>query len=314
MALEQPSSRRRRQLSVLPARSAAATVCEGATRGQHAERDDGRAARRVSQPRMSMIMIIRKSTRRSRHDRHDPCGLNAGATGMLAGTAPQGLGYRAPAHRCRIPGCRAPAANVVSIHHRCQTHGSLGVTPCLIRATWRSTTSSEVLVSVTATDFAALASRVRALEDERGILDTLHRYTRGIDYRRPEDWAAVFTEDCVYELRSKRRATHRQQGREALLQFLRSVKVGPERVFGDVEPVSPSAHIVKHLCIDPRITLDGDTARVESYFVHLDDLHGTPVLWTYGRYVDRLVRCDDGVWRIAERIVEQEALHPFGCG
>jgi hypothetical protein len=26
------------------------------------------------------------------------------------------------------------------------------------------------------------------------------------------------------------------------------------------------------------------------------------------------VRCDDGVWRIAERIVEQEALHPFGCG
>jgi 3-phenylpropionate/cinnamic acid dioxygenase small subunit len=169
-------------------------------------------------------------------------------------------------------------------------------------------------MSVSEADFAALVARVRVLEDERGILDTLHRYTRGIDRREPEDWAAVFTEDCVYELRSRHRATHRQEGREALLQFLRTAVVGTERVFGDVEPVSPSDHVVKHLCVDPRISLDGDAARVESYFAHLDDLHGMPVLWTYGRYVDRLVRCDDGVWRIAERIVEQEALHPAGRG
>lgn len=169
-------------------------------------------------------------------------------------------------------------------------------------------------MSVKKKQFARLEARVRALEDERSILDTLHRYTRGIDYFKEEDWAEVFTEDCVYDLRSKYRDTHRQEGREALLRFLREVKVGPERVFGDAVPVDREDHIVKHLCIDPRISLEGDSATVESYFAHLDDVHGTPVLWTYGRYIDRFVRCDDGVWRIAERIIEQEALHPSGRG
>ncbi len=57
----------------------------------------------------------------------------------------------------------------------------------------------------------------------------------------------------------------------------------------------------KHLLFQPWIRLDGDRATVESGFARLDEGEGGPVLRSFGRYLDVLVRCADGRWRFAQR-------------
>ncbi len=57
----------------------------------------------------------------------------------------------------------------------------------------------------------------------------------------------------------------------------------------------------KHLLFQPRVRLDGDRAAVESGFARLDESEGGPVLRSFGRYVDSLVRCPDGHWRFERR-------------
>ena len=44
-----------------------------------------------------------------------------------------------------------------------------------------------------------------------------------------------------------------------------------------------------------------------AYFVHLVDQDHRPVLISYGRYLDVLIRCDDSRWRILERVSEVHA-------
>lgn len=57
----------------------------------------------------------------------------------------------------------------------------------------------------------------------------------------------------------------------------------------------------KHLLFQPLIRLDGDRATVESGFARLDEGEDGPIVRSFGRYADVLVRCDDGRWRFAER-------------
>jgi hypothetical protein len=61
--------------------------------------------------------------------------------------------------------------------------------------------------------------------------------------------------------------------------------------------------------VEPRITLLSDTeARVESMFCRWDNHEGVPYTSCHGRYVDRMVKCPDGVWRFKERTAEIETL------
>ena len=53
---------------------------------------------------------------------------------------------------------------------------------------------------------------------------------------------------------------------------------------------------------------NGDEATAESYFSRLNDSPDGPVVRSFGRYLDVLVRCDDGAWRIRERRLERESL------
>ena len=47
-------------------------------------------------------------------------------------------------------------------------------------------------------------------------------------------------------------------------------------------------------CVEPRVRLDGDRATVESYFARLNDSPDGPVVRSFGRYFDVLVRDADG--------------------
>jgi SnoaL-like protein len=139
-----------------------------------------------------------------------------------------------------------------------------------------------------------LAARLARLEDEREIVSTLYGYGHALDYGREEDWVDCFTEDGVFDVRTRAGEPFaRCDGREQLLEFAR----------GHTRP--PAAYH-KHFVVDPVIELEGDTARVDSYFARLDagPDGGHAHVLAMGRYRDELVRSPDGVWRIKYRLAE----------
>ncbi|MBI2867803.1 MAG: nuclear transport factor 2 family protein [Chloroflexi bacterium] len=146
---------------------------------------------------------------------------------------------------------------------------------------------------------AELAKRLEALEAERDILRTMYRYGHAIDYGLEQQWLDCFTDDAVFDL--KARVGFYQSttfnGREALAAFI-------------ARSPRPPAKYRKHMLIEPLITLHGDSARVQSYYMVLHEDKGVPFVRAFGRYIDTIVRRADGIWRIKERLDELEAWDP----
>ena len=142
-----------------------------------------------------------------------------------------------------------------------------------------------------------LAARVALLEDERAIVRTLHAYAHAIDYGDEEAWVSCFSEDGVFDIRG--RAPHQPTrlitGRDELRRFIARHTRAPELWH-------------KHLLVEPLIQVDGRTATCSSYLAVVMEHEGRPVLRVFGRYRDRLVKEDDGVWRFAERIADIESM------
>lgn len=147
--------------------------------------------------------------------------------------------------------------------------------------------------------------RLRVFQEEQSILHTLYRYGHSIDYGLDAEWLDCFTEDGVFELRSRdgllltdmKHPLGRYQGRDALTQFIgRSAK--------------PPAKYRKHLLIEPRISIQGNRATAVSYYASLHEERGAPFLRAFGRYLDQFVKCPDGKWRFQERVDELEAWMP----
>lgn len=144
-------------------------------------------------------------------------------------------------------------------------------------------------------DTEALAARLRVLEDERTILETLHRYGHSMDYGPDDDFLSCFVEDGVWEVRMRRSGGgFRCCGRAEIAASL------------DAQTsVRAPALYAKHLVVDARIKLDGDTATAVSYFLRVEPKDDAPTqVVASGRYLDRLLRDPDGVWRFEERIAE----------
>lgn len=137
-----------------------------------------------------------------------------------------------------------------------------------------------------------LERRLRALEDERSILDTLYAYGHALDYGWRDVWLDCWTETAV--LRWPHAA---YTGHEEIGAAFDGHSHAPERFH-------------KHLLVEPRIRLDGDRATADSYFARLDNGDEGPYVRSFGRYRDVLVRCPDGRWRIQERLAERESLVP----
>ena len=146
-----------------------------------------------------------------------------------------------------------------------------------------------------ATDLKALGDRLRLLEDERSILQTLYRYGHTIDFGLAKEWADCFTENGVFETRVRESGPPtRYEGRSALTQFV-------------VLSQPPGAY-VKHGVLEPVITIDGNKASVVTYWFMLRERGiSEPYLRGFGYYRDRMVRCADGKWRFKERVAIAEA-------
>ncbi|HCV00388.1 MAG: hypothetical protein CL897_06785 [Dehalococcoidia bacterium] len=146
---------------------------------------------------------------------------------------------------------------------------------------------------------ADLEKRLSTLENERGVIANMHRYAHSIDYGLEREWVDCFTEDGVFDIRMQpdfNRPGTRVDGRQALTAFIATHTRAPE-----------TWH--KHMMVQPRISLNDGTARVESFFTRLDeDEMGEPYVLVFGRYKDNVQHCQDGRWRFKERIVEIEAI------
>jgi len=77
--------------------------------------------------------------------------------------------------------------------------------------------------------------------------------------------------------------------------------------FVAAHPRAPAA-LHKHLLINPLIELRGNEARVASYFQLLLDIDGNPETYCFGRYLDRLVRSDGGLWRFTARMAHVQSM------
>lgn len=139
-------------------------------------------------------------------------------------------------------------------------------------------------------DSTDLLGRLAALEDTMAILAIEGAYGPAYDGRQPERWAALFTEDGVYEARAVEGlpAGNRVQGRENLARFCREEPLGG-----------------MHFINIPDITLTEDTARVRAHFQYSaqgpDALGGIQSRSVHG-YYDSLYEKADGNWHIGHRV------------
>ncbi|MEO8691945.1 MAG: nuclear transport factor 2 family protein [Acidimicrobiales bacterium] len=139
-------------------------------------------------------------------------------------------------------------------------------------------------------------AEVHALLDERGIIRTMHRYCRALDSGSEHEWLDIFTEDATYDtvLPDGTVFAHLTT-RDEFVAFLHAY---PR------QPVTAPKHVI----VDPIIEIDGDVARGESTFLFLNQAPSAPPrVMAWGRYVDQFRR-EGGVWRIAARLCETEAV------
>ena len=135
----------------------------------------------------------------------------------------------------------------------------------------------------------SLEARIRRLEDEQAILQTMYTYGHGIDYGLEDEFLDCWTDDAVLYWPDREFA-----GKEALRDAFRGHTHAPD-------------FFHKHVIVEPRIVIDGDRATSDCYFARLDDYDDGPGIRSFGRYRDVLLRCPDARWRFAERRTEREA-------
>lgn len=140
---------------------------------------------------------------------------------------------------------------------------------------------------------ADLLQRLRRLEDAESIRVTLYAYGHALDYDCEAEFLDCWTQTAVLVWaptpeRDAGFAERRMVGIEAIAEAFRGHTHAP-------------AMFHKHVLFQPQIRLAGDSATVESGFARLDESDGGPVVRSFGRYSDTLVRCEDGRWRFSLR-------------
>ena len=137
-----------------------------------------------------------------------------------------------------------------------------------------------------------------AIADERAILRVLYTYCHAIDYGEEDKWVGLFTPDGIFhvELPGGRLPIHCVGSKELV-------------AFVAAHPRAPAA-LHKHLLLNPLIDVHGNEAQAASYFHMLLDIDGKPETYCFGRYLDELVRCEEGVWRFRKRVAQVQSILP----
>lgn len=124
------------------------------------------------------------------------------------------------------------------------------------------------------------------MSDKDEIRELLARYCFALDEDRFEDMAALFTPDGVWET-----AFGTGNGREGIVRQARGIATGvrPKRV-----------HLTTNIVIDP----DGDTAKVRSNWVLIQNNPNGPIIGSGGGYADIVIKVD-GQWFFKHRVIDR---------
>lgn len=149
------------------------------------------------------------------------------------------------------------------------------------------------------------------LSDHQDLSDLLHAYCRAVDDNRPDDIAALFTEDCVLDYGGD--YTH-LVGRALARKFFGG---GTDRLY------QRTAHHVSNIEItftgadaDGNRTASGCAYVLAWHQFNQDQFDAEqPNAWIYGRYLDRFVHQADGTgqgqWLIASRTFRALGHHDW---
>jgi hypothetical protein len=133
---------------------------------------------------------------------------------------------------------------------------------------------------LSADDLETLVREVQLLKDKAEIRETLNRYWFGVDRREPAVVASAFAPDGHYGNLDRDELEH-------LMAW-----------------ALPEYECLQHCFASSEIQVDGDTATADTMAIGFglgDNADGERTVFARGlRYVDKLVRTDDG-WKITER-------------
>ncbi len=126
-------------------------------------------------------------------------------------------------------------------------------------------------------------------------------YSAALDNDRLEDWAALFTEDCLYEIVPKENA---DMGLPMGLIYCDNQKMLRDRVLSLRHASIYEAHSCRHLTSGLQITnVDDKTVDAESSYVVVQTrMNGESFIYQAGKYLDRIVHTSAG-WRYQKRRV-----------
>ncbi|WP_109507853.1 nuclear transport factor 2 family protein [Nocardioides speluncae] len=139
-----------------------------------------------------------------------------------------------------------------------------------------------------------LEARVRRLEDLHEIGQLRARYCQYLDDGRWDDLVELFTPDGTFAGLST------VTGRAALREFFAGLREGSLQAWW-------------HFSSNETIDLSGDVATGQTWLDQPCVVDGVAHI-AAGRYTDRMVRCDDGRWRFAERRVTFFFWSPLADG
>lgn len=124
--------------------------------------------------------------------------------------------------------------------------------------------------------------RLRRLEDIEAIRGLKARYCLAVDERDEPAWAALFTEDAVWDGGD----FGRYEGRAAIVQFFRDI---PRLLLFAV-----------HYATNPLIEVDGDRATGRWYLLEpCTFADGNRAVWGSAHYRETYV-CERGEWKFSE--------------
>jgi ketosteroid isomerase-like protein len=134
-----------------------------------------------------------------------------------------------------------------------------------------------------------------ALENERDIVRTMYQFSHSLDYGFEPAFLDCFTDTAMFRTERRGKPGRLCKGQQELRAYFAQHTHAPDLYH-------------KHLMVEPQVLLAGNEARVDSYFVRIDEHPDGSYVRAFGRYRDRLMKCADGRWRIVERLAEVEDL------
>ncbi len=139
-----------------------------------------------------------------------------------------------------------------------------------------------------------------AVELRLEIEDLYSEYCAALDEGRYEDWAALFTEDCLYRIVPR---DNHQRGLPLALMHCESRGMLLDRVVALRETSYYAPRVLRHMVSGIRLAAAADGAlRGEANYLVLQTLAEQPTtLFNAGRYLDVITREEAG-WRFRERL------------